>query len=124
MCQKKAVIEYLKHFAANMAVGILNFFLGFGIALIIGAVIPVQVPIDSLWQLIRFSFVIGVGSGIVGSVLAVESNGKFKATKVIDFIRDEVYPEERNNGASYTLIRSWNLTIHRKKSWQDYILYF
>lgn len=125
MTQKQAVIETLKHFAANTAVGVLNFMLGFGIALMIGAFIPVNIPIDSLTELIKFASVVGAGSGLVGSALAVESDGShFKATRVLSFIRDNVYPPERNNGAKYNISSYCGLSIHRKKSWQDYIMYF
>lgn len=125
MTEKEAVREYLKHFTANAAAGILHGLIGFSVALIIGAFIPVQIPINSLQSLIYFSLTIGAGAGILGSILAVESTNEdnFKATRVLKFIRNAFYPSERNNGNQYTISDTFNLTIHRKKSWQDYIFY-
>lgn len=122
--QKQAALEYCKHFTANMAAGIMHGLIGFSIALIIAAFIPVQIPVQTFKQLVSFAFTVGVGSGILGSVLAVESDGStFKANRVVTFVRDAVYPSERNNGASYTISPSLGLYINKKKSWQDYIFY-
>jgi len=125
MTEKKAVIEYLKHFAANAAAGILHGLIGFSVALILGAFIPVQVPVNSLHSLIMFSLTVGAGAGVLGSVLAIDSENDthFKATRVIKFVKDSFYPSERKNGSQYTVSDTFNLTISRKKSWQDYIFY-
>jgi len=124
MAQKEAVIETLKHFGANLVAGILHSLIGFSISLIIGAFIPVQVPINTIQQLIGFAGAVGLGSGILGAVLAVENEGDdFQATRVLRFVREAVYPSSRNNGSKYTLSTSLGWTIHRKKAWQDYIFY-
>lgn len=124
MCEKGAVIEYLKHFAANLLAGIMHGLIGFSIALIIASFIPVQIPVNNFTDLILFSFTVGAGSGILGSILAVEKGGgDFKAGRVLKFVRKAAYPENRSNGKAYTISRRFNLSIHRKKSWQDYIFY-
>lgn len=124
MCQKQAIYEWAKHFTANVAAGILHGLIGFSIALIIGAFIPVQIPINTYYDLMYFALTVGTGAGVLGSVLAVESEGdKFKATRVLRFVRTAAYPEYRNNGASYTISHGLGLVIHRKKAWQDYIFY-
>lgn len=125
MCTKEAIYEWAKHFTANLAAGMLHGLIGFSIALILGAFIPVQIPIDSLQQLLTFALTVGAGAGVLGSVLAVETDGsKFKATRVIEFIRRAAYPSSRNNGSTHTLSSRLGLVIHKKKSWQDYIFYF
>jgi len=124
MCERGAVKEYLIHFTANLLAGIMHGLIGFSIALIIGSFIPVQIPINNFTDLMLFSFTVGAGAGILGSVLAVESGGEqFKAGRVIRFVRNAAYPKDRNNGRAYTISRRFNLSIHRKKSWQDYIFY-
>lgn len=125
MCSRKAFKEWLKHFTANAIAGVFHGLIGFSVALIIGAFIPVQIPIESMQQLIGFALTVGAGSGILGATLAVESEDedKFKAGRVIKFIREAVYPTSRNNGARYTISGRYGLSIPSKKSWHDYILY-
>jgi len=124
MAEKKAVIEACKHFGANLVAGILHSLIGFSISLIIAAFIPVQIPINSMQQLLGFAGAVGIGSGILGAVLAVENNGEdFQATRVLKFVRGAFYPSDRNNGGEYTISSSLGLTIHSKKAWQDYIFY-
>lgn len=124
MCSKEAVIEYLKHFAANAAAGILHGLIGFSIALIIGAFIPVQIPVNTLTDLTKFAGVVGTGAGVLGSVLAVESDGStFKAGRVVRFVRNTAYPSERDNGGKHAISTRLGLYITSKKAWQDYIFY-
>ena len=125
MCTKKAVKEYLKHFAANAAAGMMHGLIGFSAALIIAAFIPVQIPVNTLYDLVGFAGTVGLGAGILGSVLAVESDGStFKATRVITFIREAAYPSDRDNGGKHVVSQHLGLYISSKKSWQDYIFYF
>jgi len=124
MCERNALKEWLKHFAANTVAGILHGLIGFSIALILGAFIPVQIPINTFQQLLGFALTVGAGAGVLGSVLAVESDGSdFKATRVIKFVRRAAYPSSRNNGSRYNVSTRLGWTIPSKKSWQDYIFY-
>jgi len=124
MTQAGAIKEWLKHFAANAVAGILHGLIGFGVALVLASFVPVQIPINSFQQLIHFALTVSAGSVILGSVLAVESDGStFKANRVFHFVREAVYPSDRNNGSRYTISTSFGLSIASKKSWQDYIFY-
>jgi len=120
MTQAGAIKEWLKHFAANAIAGILHGLIGFGIALVLASFVPVQIPINSFQQLIHFALTVGAGAGILGSVLAVST---FKANRVLHFVREAVYPSDRNNGSRYTVSTSMGLSIPSKKAWQDYIFY-
>jgi len=122
MCEKEAVIELAKHFGANLVAGILHALIGFSIALIAGAFIPVQIPINSLNALLGFASTVGLGAGLLGMVLAVENDSsEFKATRVFRFVREAVYPESRRNGSQHRIFGG--LMISSKLSWQDYVLY-
>lgn len=124
MCQTGAIKEWFKHFAANLVAGALHSLIGFSVALIIGAFIPVQIPIETFRHLLTFAATVGVGSGILGSVLAVESDGdQFQATRVLKFVREAFYPSDRNNGRRYTISTRFGLSIASKKGWQDYVFY-
>jgi len=122
MCEKEAVIELAKHFGANLVAGILHALIGFSIALIAGAFIPVQIPINSLNALLGFAATVGLGAGLLGMVLAVEDDGdEFKATRVLKFVKQAAYPESRRNGSQHQIYG--RLMISSKLSWQDYVLY-
>jgi len=126
MTELNAIKETAKHFAANLVAGMLHGLIGFGAALILGATVPVPIDIVTLKDLMWYSVTVGSGAGVLGAVLAVqaEAENKFKAGRVIKFVREVFYPAETENGGQYILSSSCSLSVKSRKTWLDYVLYY